>query len=229
MADSALEDFLKRFGDSDPNKFMTQNQTISPMAKTMSSYATMGRPTASSLINNLNLKGLTSLSGESKIEDAPELDPKSTGLEEEDMSFSELASKGSDLLQAAPSVMGLINNAKGGQFDTSAEGGGPGKAGGAILMGATQGADAGEKIGSVIGGPIGGTIGKIGGAVFGGLTSTFAHTKAMKEWRKNQIKHNLGLNALEKAKHREEYAISEGLASMENLKNLREKQLGILS
>jgi hypothetical protein len=228
--DSALEDFLKRFGDSDPNKFKTQDQKRQPsiFSNMASDFAT--RPKLNSLNEGISSKGLVSLSGESSIGDVSGLDPSETGLDSDNGSkFNEIAGKGMDLLQATPSVMALASNLKGNQFDTSPDSGGPGKAGGAILQGAVQGSDAGEKIGSVLGGPIGGTIGKIGGAAFGGLASTFMHTKAMKEWRENQREQNLNEFDLERLKRKEEYSISKGLASMENLKDLRQKQLGILN
>ena len=117
-------------------------------------------------------------------------------------------------------LMELLKNFQGDQFDTSAEGGGPGKAGGAIVKGAADGAKAGAVLGP---------YGMVVGAAIGGLASTFGHSKAMKEYRENQVTHNLALNAEEKAVRQDEFARSEGLASMMDLKSLRKKQLGIVT
>ncbi len=126
-------------------------------------------------------------------------------------------------ISAAPHGLQMIDNIKGGQFDTDADSGGPGKAGGAIMSGAATGAQLADSLGfkdPIVKGIF---------AVGGGLVSTFSHTSAMKEWRENQRKQNLSDREIEKATREEEFARSEGLMSMGALKGLRQKQLGILN
>lgn len=210
--DSALDDFLARFGDPDPNKPMVQNQKRIPV-----SLATEGTGFKASGLTSLATTGLQQTELPSKLN-------LSTDSDDEQESFGDKASDiGLKALSAAPSAISLINNAKGGQFDTSADGGGPGKAGGAILQGAVQGQQLASNLGFKD--PL--TQGLF--ALGGGVVSTLGHKKAMKEWRRNQVKQNLSENALEIAKNEEEYAMEQGLASLKNLKSLREKQLGIIS
>jgi hypothetical protein len=132
-----------------------------------------------------------------------------------------------DAVQAGVGVMGLISNAKGGQFDTDGAGDGVGKGGTAIMEGATQGMEAGGSIGKMIGGPMGESIGKAAGLLGGGLISGFAHKKAKGEWVGNKAEHNKDLSYLEKKKLDDaEYSGSQA-ESLTALKSLREKQLGI--
>lgn len=220
MYDPALQDFLDRFGDPDPNKFMTQNQKpplpINPLRKEV-------QP-----ISELKSEGLTSMikSPEDMLQsNATEaMAGVDVGGATKGPGFGSVASMALDKgLQAAPSVMGLISNAKGGQFDTSVEGGGPGKAGGAILQGTMQGKQLADSLG--LKDPISQGVAMLGG----GLISTFAHAGAQREYKKNVVEKNLKEDTLERAKHEEEFAQSQGLLSMQNLKKLRERQLGILS
>lgn len=208
--DSALDDFLKRFGDDDPNKFMTQNTKRQPVSSVMSD-------------TGFSAKGLTGnlTSGLEDVSLGNNLKTESSPLEETG-SENKISDGLSKAASALPSAMSLISNAKGDQFDTSAEGGGPGKAGGAIMGGAASGMQLASSIG--LKDPLSQGIAALGG----GLISTFAHKGAMKEYRENQKKANRSENALEKAKREEEYAQSEGLASLNNLKALRQKQLGII-
>ena len=53
--------------------------------------------------------------------------------------------------------------------------------------------------------------------------------KAKKEYKENRRKFNKNESAVEGAENAEAYAMSEGLASVENLKALRQKQLGLIS
>jgi hypothetical protein len=122
----------------------------------------------------------------------------------------------------------LIDNIKGGQFDTSAEGGGVGKAGGAIMSGAATGAEFGGQIGKLAG-PLGQAIGTGVGAIGGGLVSTFAHKSAMKEYADNRKTFNVDEQKESFSKNKETYAMSRGLESMETLKALRQKQAGQIS
>lgn len=207
--DSALDDFLKRFGDTDLNKFKIQNEKRLPVSSVTEGTGFKAQGLTDNLTGNNPLKDLTGNLEASE-------DEKENGL----LKAKDIASKG---LEALPSAISLIDNAKGNQFDTSADGSGPGKAGGAIIQGASQGMQLAGSIG--LKDPISQGIAALGG----GLISTFAHTGAMRKWRSNQVKANLQENALEKAQRQEEYARSEGLASLSNLKDLRKKQLGIIS
>ena len=125
-------------------------------------------------------------------------------------------------------AMGLMGYANGDNFDTSAEGGGPGKQGVAILDGAQKGAQLGGKLGSIAG-PIGQAIGQIVGTIGGGITGGVGQRKAVRQYQHNREEFNLNKNALERDRNKRDYAQQEGLASLEGLKSLREKQLGIIS
>jgi len=128
--------------------------------------------------------------------------PKASG----GMSGAGIAGKAQGLIEAVPETMAIVDNFSGGQFDTSAEGPGVGKRDGAVLQGASQGASAGGTVSSWVG-----------------------HDKAKKEYKENRRKFNKNESAVEGAENAEAYAMSEGLASVENLKALRQKQLGLTS
>ena len=105
------------------------------------------------------------------------------------------------------------------QFDTSADGSGPGKAGGAVMSGAATGFKAGMATGN--------PVLAAGAAVVGGGLAAIGHSTAMRKYGDNLIKKNIGLNTLEKAKNEELYAMERGKESLGLLKGLRQKQLGI--
>ena len=233
--DSALEDFLKRFGDTDPNKKMIQNEYRAPGA-IKTSQELEDDANRNQGYGNLNVDSFEQWKKERESEKSKDFVPYDgevaeqtwgKGLEIPEGKSSD-AEKGEGLTKGkvagyAQLGMGayqMAGNFQGDQFDTSAEGGGPGKAGGAIAKGAADGAAAG-----MVFGPWGAAV----GAFTGGLSSIVGHSKAMKEWREKQVKHNLALNAEELMVRQDEYSRSEGLASMANLKSLREKQLGIVT
>ena len=195
---NVLNDFIARFGDPDENSSTAER----PKVKQISHLASEG---------NTELGGgLLEMKGDQLATEVKGNNPEGINIDAGGLAV--------EALGMAPGVMSLIDNAKGGQFETGADSGGPGKAGGAILQGAATGAELGKAAGP---------YGAAAGAVVGGLISTFAHSKASKEYKKNGQIQGMKEDALEKAKRKEEYGMSEGLASMENLKNLRQKQLGL--
>jgi hypothetical protein len=207
--DAPLDDFLARFGD--PNKQAANK----PLPK-VESVSTIG--SGGGLIQSAATKptaDLSNMEGELK---ATLPTAKAPGMGAMDMANTAMG--------VATSGMQLIDNIKGGQFDTSAEGGGVGKAGGAIMQGAATGAEFGGEIGKLAG-PLGQAIGTGVGAIGGGLVSTFAHKAAKIEYADNRKTHNLKEDALATSKRRKDYQVQEGLESMKALKSLREKQLGI--
>ncbi len=231
--DSALEDFLKRFGDTDPNKKMIQNEYRAPGA-IKTSQELQDDANESRGLNGWLRTGESELGKKTKDlvpfdgEVAEQTWGKDLDIPEGESSGADGVSDGEGFTKGkaagyANLGMGAYQaalNFQGDQFDTSAEGGGPGKPGGAIAKGAADGAAAG-----MVFGPWGAGA----GAIVGGLASTIGHSTAMKKWRKEQVKHNLALNAEETMVRQDEYSRSEGLASMANLKSLREKQLGIVT
>lgn len=231
--DSALDDFLSRFGDKDPNKYKVQNQKRIPATlaselntQGLTSNLTRGLPGSEESVSELKTQGLTDtftkndplkgMNGDLKLSDTENL--KKSGHPGVDLA--------GDALGLAANTVEMVNFAKKSQYDTSAEGGGPGKASAGIMQGTAKGAEMGATVGKFLG-PVGGAIATVGGAALGGLVSAFAHKGAMREYSNNRRKANQKKDVLSKAKLEEDYAISEGLASMQNLKSLREKQLGI--
>lgn len=211
MYDSVFEEFAQRWGDP--------NQTSEKKIKSLEPLTPSGIETKDPLLglSSVDTSGLEALTTKNQIKSKSGNDA---------LNKKGLADAGSEVLSAAPAVMGLIDNAKGGQFDTSAEGGGVGKAGGAIMQGAAQGAEAGKAIGGIFG-KKGEMIGTAVGAIGGGLSSTFAHSKARKEYNKNKTEDNLNKNEIEKEQRKKEYARAEGLSAIDNLKSLRKKQIGL--
>ena len=200
MFDQALYDFMERFGDDDPNKEMVQNQTNN---KPMYQYDEQGnridRVPVSSVNAGIQALGATMGTPESA---KAELFKSASGV---DFSGAEVGGG-----EAAKGLGGI-------------EGGGPGKAGGAILQGTMQGKQFADSLG--LKDPISQGVAMLGG----GLISTFAHKSAMKEWVRNQHKENLKENQVITGEREEDWAMSQGLKTLGNLKDLRKKQLGILS
>lgn len=235
MKDTALEEFLKQFGDTDPNKSMVQNQRSSipknllGLQEQEMNYNGLANQISDPKLRPKNLKSLVSEIKPTGLQgtDIGTKDIDTNLLKKDSIESPSFIDKAKDVggkvLDAAPAAMGLISNMKGEQFDTSADSGGPGKAGGAIMQGAATGIQLANSVG--LKDPLSQGLFALGG----GLISTFAQTKAMKEWRKNQVKQNRSENALEKKTREEEYSRSEGLMSMDALKGLRQKQLGILN
>lgn len=220
--DLETENFIKRFGRADSPLESQFNQD----------FGSEGLDYKAGMKNVQSNGGL--LSEDRKFDighDSVAIDGVDAGTDK----LSGIASKAGKVAGIAGQAMGavtdgmkLVDNIKGGQFDTSAEGGGVGKAGGAIMDGTMTGAKFGQTLGKLAG-PTGELIGMGVGAVAGGLTSTFAHSAARKKYNENRKDFNLKESALERSKRADDYARSEGLASMEDLKALRKKQLNIIS
>ena len=155
--DSELDNFMKRFGTPNTLDSITETTPLTGQAK---------------------LSKQQGISLNDRVADSAD---NKSGLVN---GASAAVGAAGGLLDAAPGVMEFISNAKGGQFDTSAEGGGVGKAGGAIFQGAASGMQAGQALGKMAG-PMGEAIGAGVGLVAGGLNSTFAHSRAVKEYVDN--------------------------------------------
>lgn len=127
---------------------------------------------------------------------------------------------GNAALTAAPAALDMISNLKGQKYDTSAEGGGVGGATGNILTSGSQAAMAGFQIG----GPIGAGV----GAVLGAGTALIGNNKAKKEYARNRKNYNIAESTIESMQREDEYRYSQGMEMINDLKSLREKQLGFL-
>jgi len=228
--DSALNDFIGRFGDDDPNKELVQT-------KNKSKYAVKTSQELEDKANKgLSMEGFEAFQKNNPITTGGLNTPYNGEVAKqtwgENINIPEGKSKPAvkpkgqspdvaDYAMAGAQGYEFVGNAFGGkQFDSSAEGGGPGKAGGQIALSASKGAQAGMAFG-----PWGAVI----GAGVGAGSAIIGHSKAQKEYNENRKKYNLGNDAVANAKMEEEYARSEGLESMSNLKALRQRQLGILS
>ena len=128
---------------------------------------------------------------------------------------------GATALSVAPDAMQLGQLATGKSFDTSAEGGGVGSKGNAMLTGAMSGA----KIGMKFGGPVGLVAGALGGALLGKA----GRNKAAVEYDENLKKRNIAEDEIIRARREDDYYMASGRESMGALKNLRKKQLGLLN
>ena len=125
------------------------------------------------------------------------------------------------LAGGAMSVAGDVSNIASiyTSFETSAESGGPGKAGGAIMSAAGSGA----KAGMAVGGPWGAAA----GAVIGGGSAALAHNDARMEYNDNVKGVNIENMYKEKQVRAQDYAMAKGLGSMEHLRTLNKKKLGL--
>jgi len=127
---------------------------------------------------------------------------------------------GGAALSVAPDAIQLGQLASGKSFDTSAEGGGVGSKGSAMLTGAMSGA----KIGKLLG-PGGMIAGAVGGAILG----SEGRKKAAIEYDENLKKRNISEDEIIRARREDDYYMASGRESMGALKNLRKKQLGLLN
>lgn len=252
--DSELNNFIDRFGDPDPNKEIADTGTKSKFAvKTSQEIEDEKNGIDTAAANgfekwqkdNASSGGLTSpgsgreqrLEGKmDRISNRIDKNADSGHMERVEKLQGKLDKSAGKLeggkgggggpgagAYAAAGAQGyeFVGNAFGGkQFDDSAQGGGPGKAGGAIASSAGKGAMAGAAFG-----PWGMAI----GAAVGAGSAIIGHSAAMKAYSKNREIFNLKGNALASVKMEEEYARSEGLESMNNLKALRKRQLGTIS
>ena len=207
-----LDDYLSRFGNEEQQAYAKNPKVKTVNTLTPETDVIATSKSAEGLLQDSASKASEGLAVNAVI-------PKASGG---------ISDKALGLIEAVPETMAIIDNFSGGQFDTSAEGSGVGKRDGAVLQGASQGASAGGKIGSIAG-PKGELIGTAVGAVAGTVSSWVGHDKAKKEYKENRRKFNKNESAVEGAENAEAYAMSEGLASVENLKALRQKQLGLTS
>lgn len=214
--DTGFNDFMSMYADNDPNKKMVQNQQ--PNFDFKSSISTSG-----SLINDSEMLG--KMNGKSEM-----LGKMNATV---DSGKGLLSKAGSGLSKGLDSVGGiggateiaaggleLFKMAKGDNYDTSAEGGGPGSSMAAITGGATTG----MKMGAALG-----PIGMAGGALVGGLIGGLSRASANREYGRNMITNNLKLNEIDKAENAETYQMEQGKESLGLLKGLRQKQLGIFN
>lgn len=254
--DNIMDEFMGRFGylaKKNPNGLRKTIVETNPELVTMNSNPMMKDPTA-----HLNADGFTNwLQENNKLNEA--YDGTSTAqqtwgkditLPETKSIGAEPGSRGKNLLgtlgadtdqltqgkgalatkkmgagdyaQLAMAGVQIGSSFSGKQFDTSAEGSGPGKAGGHIIGGAATGFQAGMQ---ATGNPL-----IAGGmAVVGALGPALGHRKAMREWRENQTRRNREKDAVANRELEDMYAMSQGMASMSHLQDLRKKQLGMLS
>jgi len=235
--DTALNEFLARFGDPDPNKSMVQNRApVYPVGDKVESKG---------------LADIVSFSGENDIlqkNETPAVGDKKSGFMNGLMSFGTAANslppasaygEGS-VISGKQSDNATVDSIK----DTVASATGPY---GQMFRGIQK---AGQGIGNAVGGDTGAVIADIFSpeestiavfkdedASFGqkllgtvpGVGALVARNLAAKRKQKEDIEKNLKLNAFEKKKREEDYMMDKGLASMGALKALREKQLGILT
>ena len=139
-SDTALDDFMSRFGDNDPNKEMVQKRKkVIPI--------------------NSNQLGMASIKDD--------LDPLAAKAKGIDLPKGEGLLSGigaEEIMDTASGVLQLGQMAKGDMYDTSANSGGIMNAQTAITSGAMTGANAGKILGPwgmVAGAAIGGAIGGI--------------------------------------------------------------------
>lgn len=217
--DAQYDQFVARFGNFQQQQIEEEKLPKRPELKPVSTLV----PSTDVEAVSKDPEGLLQASASKGLVDESALATKTTGAK--GMGATNVAM---GLLDVAPDVMGIIDNAKGGQFDTSAEGPGVGKRDGAVMQGAGQGAKVGQAIGQFAG-PLGSAIGTGVGALAGGAISWAGHDKAKKEYQEERRKFNKNETAMERAQNAENYAMSEGLASIEGLKELRKKQLGLIS
>lgn len=229
LQDTALEQFVSRYGiDKKPQWLQNQITDYSQPSKTESLVDK--DPTA-----NLTTDGFDAYlesKGAKPGETTPEKGAKGKDLlgklgantDELTQGTGALATKKMGAGDYADIALGMYETGRaltGKQFDTKGSGSGPGKAGGHIMKGAVTGFQAGMATGN--------PLIAAGGALVGAIAPAVGHNKAMKEWKDNQIAWNKKNDAIEEAKLEDAYAMAKGMASVQDLKSLRKKQLGILS
>ena len=228
MEDTALNDFLSRFGDTDPDKETVQKrkpvESVNGLKPTgLVGGLARGLQNTDESVGTPETEGMTDVltEGITTTKDDISKVTKSKIAETGGEGGLAKAMGGVDPAAAIASGGKLLGNIKGDQFDTSGEGAGPGKAGGAIFEGGTDAMAFASSVG--LKDPLSQGI----AAVAGGLVSTFAHKSAMKEFRSNQKTVSKAEDAISQARSDSEYAQEQGLASNEALKTLRSKQLGL--
>lgn len=215
--DAALNSFLERFGEpdtSDPSQLAKRPTQKSAYDNNMTSRGLI--PSESPLQTSkpsTELKAPDVMSGQELNQDSK------SGLGSAIEGAGGAAGIASGAMGMADDAVGLWGNISGDNFDTSAKGGGVGSGAGAALQGGMQG----MKMGMQVGGPWGAAI----GAAVGAGGTLISHGEARKEYMKNVKETNLNEDAFSRQERENEYRVSEGLASIKNLKGLREKQLGL--
>jgi hypothetical protein len=204
--DTALDDYLKRFKtDEDPiRKPLTKSSSL-----TTSGLVPLQQPDTSVGIDQNRMKQEMNAYSNNVFAD----NAKKPGLSGKNLMSGATA--------LAPLAMGLLEENRNKEFEGEELGEGPGKAGTAIAKGALTGLSAGAMTGNV--------FVAAGAAVVGGVVGGFSHKKKAKVYDDKVQKNYHNKTAFENAKIKEQYKIEEGLLNMENLKTLRERQLGQLS
>lgn len=253
FGDVAFNDFMSRFGDPDPNRFMVQNKFKSKNAIQSSQqlqdkgFGVLGEQ-GLDVYNNSGIGSGSPGQGIGSTETPQEKRQKSrqdrlsdridraadrgatqekldklSGKLENEKGEGLLATKemgAGDYGSLGMEALDVVDTLKGNKYDSSAEGGGPGKSG-AIEKGVSTFAT----VTAATGNPI---IGGIAGA--GVLAvSHFKHQGANREFYDNRKKFNKSGDKVSEAEREEELARSKGLMSMNLLKGLRQKQLGIFN
>lgn len=199
MRDTALEDFMSRFGEIETEAPRPQLNSVSSLDSGGVKLAEFAKPTAD----------LSNMESDINKNIAKQAKPAKTG--------SGLPDGTGDLISGG---MGLVQSFSGTGLNTDAETGGPGKAGAHILGGASAGMQAGS-----IAGPWGMAI----GAAVGAGGSALAHNAAKKEYLENVRNKNLNDVALTEKENRDDYRMSRGLSSIADSKELLKNQLNIIS
>lgn len=212
--DTELDNFLKRFGSADDlNK--PQKSVGSGLGNLKMGSSGVSDSTPSLVMNHT---GVSETADSSKYQMNSE---GTSGFGEEaggGLDTDQIASTGAKVASAAPAALGLYDSISGKSFDTSAQGDGPGKGGGAIMKGGADGA----KLGMEVAGPWGALV----GAAVGAGGTTIAHQNAVNEYFENRKEFNLEENAIKQTERKNDYNISTGKAGLESLIALRKKQLG---
>jgi hypothetical protein len=235
MIDSAMDDFMKRYGDNDPNKKMVQHQFRAPSKAVQEEAFSLADVDATEGLYKNAKEGLASLKEEELATGAvSELVPKGIGELTGSMpdqlkteATSGVAKKGLSGADAVSGGMGLVTTGmqafsdfKGDGYETDADSGGPRGAGAKAVSGAANGFKAGMDA-------TGNPLIAAGIGLVAGVAPIVGRGRAAKEYKHNQYVANSGESALQKAQRQRETDTENGLASMKSLKGLREKQLGI--
>lgn len=213
LYDSQLEEFLARFGEqknSDPNKLaaMSMNDNNSALSSNVNKQPN-------------NNKGLLGIKGNifNKNKNKNNIEKGSNQSK-----FNEIGAKAGDIagkvVSNVKNVTGLIDTLQGNNQETGALSGGPGDMLTAGLDGFSKGSEIGGQLGAG---------GAVVGGVLGAATGLVGRKKAMKKWQENIAKYNKAQDEKASNKLEQEFYQEEGLAQMNNLANIRKKQLGIMS
>jgi hypothetical protein len=217
MVDTALDDFLLRFGDNDPNKKKSQDgpkEIKDPM---------QGQNQTSDIAQGLAMGGNLDFNKGGGVPEQKATQISAPSEETGGIEVGEESAEKNSVDLAGGLVAGakIVDNIGGGQYDTSAESGGAGKLSTGIVSGAADGMNLANSMG------IKDPLLQGAFAVGGGLISALAHTGAQKKYRKNQAKANSKETAMEKQESADAYAMRKGEQTQGLLKGLHQKQLGL--